>query len=112
MNTRKQQQLLRQGMLKEHRQEDMYFTARDRELLRRLHDAVEDEHRESVRELARARCPECGTHLERHAYRDVAVEACPVGHGLWMTEAEMRTLARRESSSWIGRYFYRPTPVV
>ena len=98
--------------LKERAEEDIYFARRDRELLRRLHEGNEEERRRRVRELAQMRCPECGARLARVRRHGVTIEQCPVGHGMWTTEAKMRTLARRESSSWISRYLYRPKPVV
>lgn len=52
------------------------------------------------------RCPDCGVHLVGVAPHGVAIEHCPRGHGMWLTEVEMRTLANRERHSWIGRYFY------
>ncbi len=107
-----QNHLFRTLHAKEHEAEDAYFTARDRELIARLHAALEEEHREIVRELARSRCPECGARLQRHAYLGVTVDACPTGHGMWMTEGAMHTIARREHGSWISRYLYRPRPVV
>ena len=108
---RKEDRLLRKMKLKERVEEDVFFAARDREILSRLHEANEDERRGWIRELARSRCPECGARLARATHHDVTIEECPVGHGLWMTETELRTLAVRETSSWIARYFYRPKPV-
>ena len=31
---------------------------------------------------------------------------------MWLMESEMRILTRRERDSWIGRFLYRPKPVV
>jgi hypothetical protein len=100
--------ILRQIALRERAEEDRYFTARDRELIRKLHERTEEQDRTFVRDLARGRCPECGERLRPEHHRGVGFDACPEGHGMWMTEVEMRTLARREHDSWIGRYFYRP----
>jgi uncharacterized protein with PIN domain len=98
--------------LKERAEEDVFFARRDRELLRHLREGSEEEQRRRVRELSHMRCPECGARLVQIGHHGVTVEECPVRHGMWMTDAQMRTLARRESNSWIGRYFYRPKPVV
>jgi len=105
---RKPDRILREIAFRERAEEDRYFTARDRELLRKLHEATEEQDRTFVRELARCRCPVCGARLRAEHHRGVVFEACPERHGMWMTEAEMRTLARREHDSWIGRYLYRP----
>jgi len=111
MTNRRPERLLRQIALKERAEEDRYFTARDHELLRKLHEATEEQDRAFVRELAHHRCPECGARLREDRNRGVTVRACPDGHGLWMTEMEMRTLGRRERNSWLGRYLYRPKRV-
>jgi Zn-finger nucleic acid-binding protein len=52
------------------------------------------------------RCPDCGAHLTGVAHHGVAVEECPAGHGMWLTEVEIHTIANRERHSWIARYFY------
>ena len=112
MDVRERDPFVRKLELKERAEEDVFFAARDRELLARLHEQNEEEQRRRVRELARMRCPECGAGLVRVALRGVTIAECPLDHGMWLTEAEMRTLARRERNSWIGRYFYHPKPVV
>ena len=112
MSIREEDPLGRKLQLKERAEEDIYFTTRDRELIRGLHQRNEDEQRRRVRALSHMRCPECGARLARADHLGVAIEQCPVGHGMWLTEAEMHTLARRERNSWIGRYFYRPKSVV
>ncbi len=93
---------------KEHAEEDVYFIRRDRDLIARLHQAKEEEQREHLRELARRRCPDCGARLVERKHAGVAIEECPLGHGMWMTESECRTVAARERSSWLGRYLYPP----
>jgi DNA repair exonuclease SbcCD ATPase subunit len=112
MDVRRHDRLLHEIELRERADEDLYFTVRDRELLRKLHEAGEEQHRELVRDLAHERCPECGARLQRERHRGVSVRTCPHGHGLWLTEPEMRTLAKREHDSWIGRFFYRLKPLV
>src|SRR5512138_1382287 len=112
MEVREHDPFVRKLALKERADEDQFFAARDRQLLARLHEAGEEERRRLVRDLAHMRCPECAARLARATHHGVTIEECPRGHGMWITEAEMRTLARRERRSWIGRYFYRPKPVV
>jgi uncharacterized protein with PIN domain len=94
--------------LRERAEEDLFFSRRDRQLLDRLHELAEDEQRRRIAEVARMRCPECGARLGRVQHYGVAIEECPQGHGMWMNETEMRTVANRERYSWLGRYFYRP----
>ena len=112
MEFREHHGLVRKFELKERADEERFFKARDRELLARLHEANEEKRRHLVREVAHMRCPECAARLVRATHYGVTIEECPLGHGMWMTGTAMRTLARRERRSWIGRYFYRPRPVV
>jgi hypothetical protein len=97
---------------RERAEEDVYFRARDRALVDRLHETQEEERRAVLRELVVGRCPECAAYLRDRSHHDVTVQECPAGHGMWMTEREAHALARRERDSWIARYLYRPRPVV
>jgi len=103
-----EERFVRKWQLKERAEEDVYFAARDQAALRALREGNEEENEELIREVIRMRCPECGARLDPMRRRGVTVERCPLGHGMWMTDAELRTLARRERYSWIGRYLYRP----
>ncbi len=98
--------------LKERAEEDTYFARRDRELIRKLREIRDEVQRRSIQELTYMRCPDCGERLARVKHHGVTIEECPDGHGMWLTRAEMHTLARRERDSWIGRYLYRSKPVV
>ena len=93
---------------KERAEEDVYFARRDRELIAKLRDVKDEEQRQHIRELAYMRCPDCGARLKRVTHYGVTIEECPSGHGMWLTDSEMHTLAKRERNSWIGRYFFRP----
>ena len=99
---------------KERAEEDVYFGKRDRVLLEELRLKTETQQ-QGTRTLAGMRCPDCGTVLERVTHHGVTIEQCPEGHGLWLTEAELHALAKRERDStkrerdsWIARYLYRP----
>ena len=95
---------------KERAEETVFFTKRDRALLEKLRSSGDKAQRRNLRELAYLRCPDCGARLRKATHHGVTIEECPDGHGLWLTESEMHTLAKRERSSWIGRYFYRLKP--
>jgi len=94
--------------LRERADEDQYFARRDRGLIEKLRDVRDETRRRNVEELAYMRCPDCGERLVHVTHHGITIEECPTGHGMWMTHAEMETLARRERASWLGRYFYRP----
>lgn len=103
---------LRKVTLRERAEEDVFFARHDRELIQKLRDAHDAALHEHLQELTRMRCPDCGARLNRVAHHGVTVEECPTGHGLWLKQAEVETLAQRERDSWLGRYFYRLKPVV
>ncbi|HLK12771.1 MAG TPA: zf-TFIIB domain-containing protein [Candidatus Binatia bacterium] len=97
---------------KERAEEDRYFKKRDQELLAKLRTSQRAAGEDEVRELARDRCPRCGARLAAVKHHGVAVEECPAGHGTWVDHGSLETIAQRERDSWLGRYFYRPKPVV
>lgn len=97
---------------KEQAEEDRYFKQRDQELLEKLRQSSRTANEDEVRELARDRCPRCGARLANVKHHGVGVDECPTGHGMWVDRDELETIAQRERDSWLGRYFYRPKPVV
>ena len=88
---------------KEKAEEDRYFAERDRELLARLHK------RNDADPLG---CPRCGKALVAVEHQGVTVDQCPACQGVWLDRGELEALAPRERESWLGRFFYRPKPVV
>lgn len=93
-------------------EEGVFFGRRERELLARWRRRAHVHDKAFLREVVAGRCPGCGERLGHVRHFGVEIQECPAGHGMWLTEAEMRTLAERERHSWIGRYFYRPRPLV
>ena len=90
----------------DHDEEDIFFARGDRALIDRARRAGDEERRAYVREVAHKRCPDCGAHLVGVTPHGVPIEQCPGGHGMWLTDTKMRTIALRERHSWISRYFY------
>ncbi len=92
---------------KERAEEVVFFRRHDRELIDKMRTADDEERRAYVRELTHMRCPECAHPLQTVEHSGVRVEECPLHHGMWLTDAERRTIAERERHSWISRYLYR-----
>jgi len=90
---------------KERAEEDLYFAKRDRELLEKLRVKDEAVQESASRELARGRCPKCGTRLTERRLDNVALEECASCGGVWLDHGEIASLSRRESESWLGRHF-------
>jgi hypothetical protein len=90
---------------KERAEEDLYFAKRDRELLEKLRGQDESTREAAVREIARGRCPKCGSLLSQRVVDDIAVEECASCRGIWLNANELASVSRRESESWLGRLF-------
>jgi hypothetical protein len=83
--------------------EDKFFADRDRELLEKLKAQTGAQEEQSVRELARMRCPKCGDRLTTRTKLEVELDECPRGHGIWLDAGELEKLTARESSGWLSR---------
>lgn len=90
--------------LKEQAEEDLYFAARDRELLARLKHAVEAERDKTLRPLARARCPVCGERLSPHSLHGTRIEACPSCEGFWLDKDTRQQLSVGTRESWVQHF--------
>ena len=87
--------------------EDKFFAERDQQLLAKLKAKAGTQDADTVRELARNRCPKCGERLVTRTHLDVALEECPSGHGMWLDTGELDKLVSRESSGWLSRFLGR-----
>jgi len=85
--------------------EERYFAEREREALRKLRPGGQPV-------AVEARCPRCGDALREVVHQGVPVKECPSGHGLWLGEAELAEIGKRERDSWLGRLFHTPRPRV
>jgi len=89
--------------------EDKFFAERDRELLQKLKAQTGTHEEQSVRELARMRCPKCGDRLTTRAQLEIELDECPSGHGIWLDTGELEKLMKREGSGWLARILGRPS---
>jgi hypothetical protein len=87
--------------------EDKFFAERDRELLQKLKTQAGTQEEQTVRELARMRCPKCGDHLATRTQHEVELDECPAGHGIWLDAGELEKLTARESTGWLARVLGR-----
>ena len=96
---------------KERGEEDRYFRVKEQEAIEKARQAQRTAREEEVQALARDRCPRCGERLANVVLHGVTVDECPVGHGTWLDQGELKQLATRERDSWIARYVIRPKSV-
>jgi len=69
--------------------EDEYFARRDAEWLRERRAALDAER--EAKELAekRPKCPRCGEPLTERTFRNLKLDACIAGHGVWLDDGEL-----------------------
>ncbi|GIW42530.1 MAG: hypothetical protein KatS3mg076_3107 [Candidatus Binatia bacterium] len=93
----------------ERAREDLYFAERDRELIAKLRQAKEKEQEETLKELAKRRCPKCGERLLERTLHQVTVEECPSCQGLWLDHGELEHILERskESLGYFGEWLRR-----
>lgn len=88
--------------------EDRFFAERDKALLDKLRQQNLSAEDEKQRAAVLGRCPKCGEKLGVIDMHGVTVDECPKGHGIWLDNGELETVAERERDSWLGRLFFRP----
>ncbi len=89
--------------------EDEYFAKRDRDLLQQLRKDAAGASEADLRLAAHMRCPKDGERLTSRMHVGVHVDECPKCGGMWLDEADLHELARRESSGWLSRFLGRTT---
>jgi hypothetical protein len=90
--------------LKERAEEDRYFAERDRELIAKLKQAQTAEQEKAIRELARARCPQCGERLRQRLFHGVMIEECPICQGIWLNQAKLTEVSRHRGEEWMSSF--------
>ena len=78
--------------------EERYFAEQSKKQIEKLRAA----HAQSTA-AGRAICPRCGAALEIQQMKDVAVDACPKGDGIWLDRGELEQITGREGDSWLAR---------
>lgn len=100
--------LLQRGRAEENR----FFAERDRELIDKLKQQREDEHEQTVKELALARCPRDGERLAQRDLHGVSIDDCPVCHGIWLDKGELEALSERQGSEGVGNFLSQLTSIL
>ncbi|MEA2626667.1 MAG: uncharacterized protein QOD06_2712 [Candidatus Binatota bacterium] len=88
---------------KERAEEDRFFAQRDRDLLEKLRRSSSEQEESTIQELARSRCPRCGTRLVAKQVDGVEIDECPSCSGVWLDKGELEALSRRDSKTWLAR---------
>lgn len=94
--------------LLERAREDIYFAAKDRELIEKLKAMLKKVERQGKERLA---CPKCPGTLESYTFMGFFLDRCQACGGLWLDEGELegilREASRGRAGSLIGRLLAR-----
>ncbi len=82
--------------------ENEYFHRREKELLLRLKERIENEAKKAVLE-----CPRCDGKLFETEYNGIVVDVCDKCTGVWLDAGELVHLAVKEekTNGWLGKLF-------
>lgn len=80
--------------LLERAREDVYFAAKDCELLEKLKQRLEMSRQGQLEERS-SNCPQCSISLQDSSVLDRAVKLCPECGGMWVGRATMQELLSR-----------------
>ncbi|MGH7829267.1 MAG: zf-TFIIB domain-containing protein, partial [Candidatus Binatia bacterium] len=88
--------------LVERAKEDIYFTAKDRELIEKLKARL----RKVERVEPSLACPKCAGKLESYSLHEILLDRCQVCGGIWLDKGELEQIltkvARSPLASLIG----------
>lgn len=91
--------------LVERAKEDIYFAAKDRELIEKLKAVLKKvEGKEKEEGLA---CPKCLRSLESYSFMGFFLDRCRACGGVWLDKAELEGILREASRSRVGSLIER-----
>lgn len=92
--------------LLERAREDIYFAAKDRELIEKLRAALKKVE-ETRPEGQVPVCPKCRGKLEGYTFMEFSLDRCPDCGGIWLDQGELEGILQKVSRSpvafWIKR---------
>jgi len=69
--------------------EDEYFARKDAEWLRERRAALDAERAAKEAAEARPKCPRCKEPLDERTFRNLTIDVCVAGHGVWLDAGEL-----------------------
>jgi len=84
--------------LLERAREDIYFAAKDRELIEKLKARLKKVER-SGKENQRLICPKCQGALESYSFMEFFLDRCSSCGGLWLDQGELQAILREAARS-------------
>jgi len=86
--------------LAERAKEDIFFAARDRELIEKLKAQLQKVEKTAID----LRCPKCPGHLESYTFQGFALERCEQCGRVWMDKGELEAVVRKVSRGPLGEW--------
>lgn len=86
--------------------EDIYFAAKDRELIEGMKahfQTVEADAREKRAQT----CPKCSGSLEKYRFMGFVLDRCESCEGIWLEKGEMEAILRRAARGPLGAFLDR-----
>ena len=87
--------------LLERAKEDIYFAAKDRELIEKLKALLKKVEGEQARERGLA-CPKCAGKLESYPFMVFFLDRCQACGGMWLDKGELEWILREAARSRLG----------
>jgi hypothetical protein len=69
--------------------ENEYFAKRDAEWIRERRAALDRERADREKTHQRPKCPRCAEALDEREFRNVKLDVCAKGHGVWFDPGEL-----------------------
>jgi Zn-finger nucleic acid-binding protein len=90
----------------ERAEEDLYFAAKDRELI----DEMKGEFQKAEAARGKERilsCPNCAGQLDSYTYMEFVLDRCKVCEGIWLDKGELEGIVRRAARGPLGAFLDR-----
>jgi hypothetical protein len=87
--------------------EDEYFVQKERELIAKMKLKQETEAREAAKNASSTKCPKCGARLKERSFQKIQIDQCTGCNGLRLDSSEIEQIAKKESASWLGKYWQK-----
>jgi Zn-finger nucleic acid-binding protein len=86
--------------LLERAQEDIYFAAKDRELIEKLKAQLKKIERPATEN--QFQCPKCPRQLESYEFMQFTLDHCPGCGGLWLDKGELEGILKKVTRSSVA----------
>lgn len=88
--------------------EDEFFARQEFERMKDVEEKrarrIEEEEKESLKELHFMRCPKCGMQLVEIDYRTIKIDRCTACDGVWLDAGELEEISKFDASV-MGKFF-------